>query len=1014
MKPDLLSFSPFRLDTTNQVLWQGLRSIALTPKAFVVLRYLMERQGRLVTKEELLNAAWPGIYVSDAALKVCIRRIRQALGDVQHPPQYIETVHWRGYRFIGDIELFEPNRNKEETGDWRLEASPPSPPVSDFKPLASNGTASFSPPVSGPQPLASSLVGREAEMVQLDGWLEKALQGERQIIFVTGEPGIGKTAIVETFLTRAATRGDVWTARGQCVAHYGTGEAYLPMLEALERLCRAPGHERLTALLNRHAPRWLAQMPELLGAGDRKRLRRELQGGTRERMLREMAEAVEALTDEMPLILVLEDLYWSDYATLDLLSFLAQRREPARLLIVGTYRPAEVTVGGHPLKTLKHELQAHGQCAELPLSLLTEDAVAAYVTTRFPELPVTAALTRLIHHRTDGNPLFMVSVVDYLVRQGFIVRQGQGWRLAGELNEIQIEVPSSIQQVIETQIDRLKPEEQRLLEVASVAGVEFSAAAAAAGLEAEIMDVEELCAGLARHGQFLRAQGVSEWPDGTVAARYEFIHALYQQVWYERVTAGRRMRLHQRIGERGERAYGNQVSEIAAELAVHFEYGRDHHRAVQYCQQAAKNAVRLCAYHEAITHLTKGLELLKTLPDFPERLQQEISLQISLGLSLVATKGYAFSEVEKSYTRALELCQHVEAAPQQYWALWGLQGFYYVRAELQQARTLGEQLFALAQRLEDEGLLGVAHFVLGATLFSLGELPAARDHLEQALALCNAQRHGRLRAICLAFTGRVLWTLGYPDQALQRNLEARALARELGHPLASVVTSCLAALLRIVRGEVPEAQQRAEETMKLSVERGFPHWEAQAMAIRGWALAQQGQEEEGIAQIHEGIRAYQETGAQLGRSMLLGLLAQTYRNMGRLEEGLTLAEEALALARATGQQAQEVWLSWLKGEFLLEYHSPKVKRTTADSRSSQGNCQTEAEAHFQHALDLARRQQAKSLELQVVIRLSRLWQQQGKKAQARQMLTEIYSWFTEGFDTVDLREARTLLEELRS
>lgn len=857
-------------------------------------------------------------------------------------------------------------------------------------------------------------MGREAEMAQLDGWLEKATQGERQIIFVTGEPGIGKTAVVEAFLARVATQGDVLTARGQCVAHYGTGEAYLPVLEALERLCRVPGHERLITLLNRHAPRWLAQMPELLSAGDRKRLRRELQDGTRERMLREMAEAVEAITDEMPLILVLEDLYWSDFATLDLLAFLAQRREPARLLIMGTYRPAEVTVGSHPLRTLKHELQAHGQCAELPLSLLTEDAVVAYVTARFPELPLPAALTSFIHRRTDGNPLFMVSVVDYLVRQGFIVRQGQGWQLEGDLNEIQIEVPKSIQQVIETQVDRLKPEEQRLLEVASVAGVEFSAAAVAAGLEAEVADVEELCAGLARHGQFLRAQGVSEWPDGTVAARYEFIHALYQQVWYERVTVGRRMRLHQRIGERGELAYGTQVSEIAAELAVHFEHGRDCRRAVHYRDQAAKNAVELCAYHEALAHLTKGLELLKTLPDTPERLQQEISLQISLGLSLVATKGYAFSEVEKIYARALELCQHMEAAPQQYWALWGLQGFYYVRAELQRAHALGEQLFELAQRLEDAGLLGVAHFVLGATLFSLGELLAAREHLEQALALCNAQRHGRLRAICLAFTGRVLWTLGYPDQAVQRNLEARALARELGHPLASVVTSCLAALLRIVRGEVTEAQERAEETMKLSVERGFPHWEAQAMAIRGWALAQQGREEEGIAQIREGINAYQETGAQLGRTMLLGLLAQAYRNTGRLEEGLAVAEEALALARATGQQAQEVWLSWLKGEFLLEAHAQGVKPKTSDSRPPQEDCQAEAEAHFQHALHLARRQRAKILELRVVTRLGRLWQQQGKKAKARQMLTEIYSWFTEGFDTVDLREARALLEELRN
>src|SRR5713101_8176573 len=234
---------PFRLDSANQTLWRGSQTIPLTPKAFTVLRYLMARPGQLVTKEELLNAAWPGIYVSDAALKVCIRRLRQALGDLSHPPQYIETMHWRGYRFIGKIALSEPSPN--------------------------------------PQPLVPTLVGREAELAQLHGWLEKALRGERQVVFVTGEAGIGKTTVVEAFLARAETQVNIWTARGRCVAHYGTGEAYLPVLEALERLCRTPGHERFAALLSRHAPMWMAQMPALLNPAERKRLRRELQGATR-------------------------------------------------------------------------------------------------------------------------------------------------------------------------------------------------------------------------------------------------------------------------------------------------------------------------------------------------------------------------------------------------------------------------------------------------------------------------------------------------------------------------------------------------------------------------------------------------------------------------------------------------------------------------------------------------------------------------------------------------------------
>ena len=1011
MKPESFpSPASFRLDSANQTLWRGSQAISLTPKAFTVLRYLMARPDQLVTKEELLNAAWPGIYVSDAALKVCIRRIRQALGDFAHPPQYIETMHWRGYRFIGKIAL-----------------SDPSLPAAGSQQSAVSGqqsaASSQQPGILGP-PLTTDhwqpttpLVGREAELVQLHGWLEKALRGERQVVLVSGEPGIGKTTVVEAFLSRAATRTNIWTARGQCVAHYGTGEAYLPVLEALERLCRTPGHERFASLLSRHAPTWLAQMPALLSPADRKRLRRELQGATRERMLREMAEAVEALTAETPLILVLEDLYWSDHATLDLIAFLARRREPARLLLIGTYRPREIIAGGHPLKVIKHELQVHGHCAELPLGLLTEEDVSAYLTARFTaamaeQLPLRE-LARVIHQRTDGNPLFMVNVVDYLVTQGLLVQRDARWQLEGDLEKIQIEVPASIQQMIETQIDRLSPEEQRVLEVASVAGAEFSAATVAAGSEAEVTEVEELCEGLARRAQFLRSRGVSEWPDGTVAARYEFTHSLYHQAWYERVTAGRRLRLHHRIGERGELAYGSRASEVAAELAIHFECGRDFSRAIQYRRQAAKNALQRCAYREANSHLTKGLELLKALPDTPERLQQEISLQISLGLSLVATKGYAAPEVERSYTRALELCRQVEATPQLVWALWGLQGFYFVRAELQTARALGEQLFELVQRLQDPGLLGVAHSVLGATLSTLGEPLLARTHLEQGIALGNFEKHARFRAICLSFSARVLWTLGYSDQARQRSQEALTLAHELAHPLTSVVTACIAALLHITRGEVHAAQERAEAAMALSVERGFIHWEAQAIALRGWALAQQGRGEESVAQIRQGLAAYQETGAQLARPLLLGLLAETYRNTGRPEEGLTVATEAFALAQHTGQRSQEVWLSRLRGELLLQSkdQGPRTK-VPKGPKSEVRSPESEAEECFLQALEIARRQQAKALELRTAMSLSRLWHQQGKKDDARRMLAEIYGWFTEGFDTPDLQEARALLEEL--
>jgi predicted ATPase len=439
----------------------------------------------------------------------------------------------------------------------------------------------------------------------------------------------------------------------------------LPVLEALGRLCRQPGQERLSGLLRQYAPTWLGQFPWLLNPAEREALQREVLGTTRERMLREMVEALEAITAETPLVLVLEDLHWSDRATLDLLASLAQRREAARLLLIGTYWLVEVIVRQHPLRGLKQELQLHGHCTELPLEGLTEADIAAYLAVRFPGSVLSPELAWVLLQRTEGNPLFIVTVVEYLVTQGVLVQGKGGWELTEGVETVERGVPESLRQMIERHIAQLSPEDQRVLEVASIVGIEFSAAAVAAGLTAEAQ-VEERCTELARRQYFLASRGRSEWPDGTVTARYSFLHALYPAVWHERLTEERRIQLHRRIGARLEVGYGTQAGEIAVELAVHFEAGREYRRAAQYLEQAAKRALGRCAYHEAIRHLTRGLALLKTLPDTPERAQQDLDLQIALGPALMATKGQAAPEVEQTYARARALCQQVGDTPQRF------------------------------------------------------------------------------------------------------------------------------------------------------------------------------------------------------------------------------------------------------------------------------------------------------------------------------------------------------------
>jgi predicted ATPase len=491
-------------------------------------------------------------------------------------------------------------------------------------------------------------------------------------------------------------------------------------------------------------------------------------------------------------------------------------------------------------------------------------------------------------------------------------------------------------------------------------------------------------------------------------------------VLYDRIPAGRQQRLHRQIGEREEAAYGKRVREIAAELAMHFEQGREYRKAVQYLQKAGENAIRRSANQEAINLLTGGLELLKTLPDTPERTQQELVLQIASGLPLMLTKGPAAAEVGRAYARARELCQQSGETLQLFPVLRGLWGFYLTRAELQTARELGNQLLTLAQNVQDSALLLQAHQALGQTLYPLGELVPARAHLEQSLAFCAPQK-GRsyansiipFRENGLSTAASVLWFLGYPDQALKRSHEALILAQELSYPPSLAMALIMAGWQHQFRREGQAAQGRAEAVIALSTEHGLTQWLALGTVQRGWALAMQGQGEEGIVQMRQGLAAVRATGAELFRPFHLALPVEAYGKAGRAEEGLSALAEALAVVDKTGERFYEAELYRLKGELTLQKFNVQRSRFKVENSSESGvrSPGSEAEECFLKAIEVARRQQAKSLELRAVTSLSRLWQQ-GKKKEAHEMLAEIYGWFTEGFDTKDLQEAKALLEEL--
>jgi DNA-binding winged helix-turn-helix (wHTH) protein/tetratricopeptide (TPR) repeat protein len=587
-------FPPFRLDETNQCLWRSGEvadeRILLTPKAFAVLEFLMERAGRLVTQDALLERVWPDIHIQPEVLKSHIAKIRRVLGDDSKRPRFIETVQRRGYRFIA--------------------------PISE-KLVESLRTATRS---------NSKFVGREDVLNELSEVLKRTLWNQRQIVFVTGESGIGKTALVNYFKGQAAADvPGIQIAFGQCIEGYGGKEAYYPMLEALGELCRSPGGNSIVQLLADQAPTWLAQLPTLTERQRREVLRRQLLGATRERMLREIGDLLETITSRTPLLLIFEDLHWVDNSTVDLISALARRHAPARLMLIGTYRPVDVIISGHPVNALKQDLVVHKLCDEIALEPLGENHVAAYLAADSSGTDLPSGLAGLVHRHSEGNPLFMVAALDHMIERGTISHENGKWKLKVPLEEMELDVPETLRQMIEVQVEQLTAQEQRCLEAASITVTAFTASVNALAANLDPEQFEELCEGISRRYRIVRPQGTRQFPDGTFAHMYEFAHALYREAFYRRQSPGRRAKLHLSIGERLEAMFADRLSDMVPRLARHFEDGRDWRRAVKYLRLVAETAGQRYAPEEATRILRHALDLCEKMPEI-ERAEDETEI----------------------------------------------------------------------------------------------------------------------------------------------------------------------------------------------------------------------------------------------------------------------------------------------------------------------------------------------------------------------------------------------------
>ncbi len=869
-------------------------------------------------------------------------------------------------------------------------------------------------------------VGREPERNELRTAFAQASTGHGSLLCVAGEPGIGKTTLVEDFLAELTAEGQCTIARGRCSERLAGTEAYLPLLEALENLLvRSPAFRRnelvardippeggTTNLMKQLAPTWYAQVVPLSGDSEESaRLLAEVKAASQERMKRELASFLTAVAQAQPLVIFFDDLHWADVSTIDLLNFLASKFATMRVLIVVTYRPSDMLLAKHPFLQIRPDLQARGLCRELLLEFLTEAEIAEYLALEFPDNRFPPEFPQLIHAKTEGSPLFMADLVRYLRDRNVIAQTSGAWALEQTLPDIERELPESVRGMIERKIAQLSEDDRKLLTAASVQGYEFDSAIVAQVLNLEADEIEERLEKLERVFAFVKLMSEAEFPNGALTLKYRFVHVLYQNALYASLRATRKATLSRDVALALEACYGARSANVANELALLWEAARDYARASDSFLQAAHHATQGNTHQEAVQLARRGLEALRKLPETPERNQRELGLQLTLGFSLQDVQSWVAPEAGTAFNRAQQLCEQMGGDPRLLAALGGVEIYHLLRAEYETAQGLCEQMRQLAEQTQESVPLVVASVLGGVIHYFRGAVLAARQQFEYALALDRREYHEAYLAISNENLGtkarrdhsQCLWHLGYADQALALVHEAVTLAEQAAHPFSLSGAYLAAGLSYLLLRDWPSSQRQNEKVFALAEQYVLGDVLNYAKTNHAMALAYQEPTEAAIERAKQALASLRANGVTMAITQSLVMLGEVFGKAGRYAEGLETIAEALALVEHTGERFWEAELWRIKGELLLQ---------AAASNSQASRAQAEAEGCYHQALEIARRQSAKAWELRAATSLARLWQQQGKTAEARQMLAEIYGWFTEGFDTADLKQAKELLDEL--
>jgi DNA-binding winged helix-turn-helix (wHTH) protein/tetratricopeptide (TPR) repeat protein len=904
-------FAHFELHEANASLMREGKPVTVAPTPFAVLCALVRQPGVLLTKQVLLDQVWGHQFVSESVLKTVISELRTLLEDDARQPRFIETVSRRGYRFIAPTV---------EVAARRWEAAPAS-----TSPAASPG-----------------FIGRQPALARLGSAWDRASAGKRTVAWVTGEPGIGKTTLIEHFV---AGLGDIACIRGQCVEQYSGGEPFLPVLEALAELCRRDS--AAAQLLRAVAPSWLLQLPWLSTPEERDALRRELAGTTPDRPLREMGELLDRYTERRPLLLVTEDLHWSDGATIQLIDYLARRRGSARLMWLASFRLAEVVALDHPLNRLRRELRLHGLCDEIVLDLFSEQEVAEYVAQRALPVARNEAFVRALHARTDGLPLFVASAMSEIA-----ARAAQGGASDAAEHVASMPVPDSLAALIDHYVAQLGDEQRTFLEAAAVCGVEFRVGIVAEVLNRDPLWAGQFCAALERERLWLAAARAHDKLDPQdLPDAHAFRHALFRQGLYERTPPATVAQLHGRVGAALERERARGATVAPAELAMHFERAREPMAALRYYTEGAETALANFNAVECMRIAERASQLLDRAPDRRQHVAAEFGLQTLRGLAATRALGVG-QEARDAFQRAYALFDEVPEHPMRGRLLHGFGFMLSLRAEYAEALAVADRASAVGSTTGDPVLSSAAFMLHGQVDQMQGRSRGARQWLERSLALAEPLDVGPgeylvdPQVAVLSSLAITLVHLGHIEQARACVERATVRGRERGWPMAQLTALWRAALLEVRLGNAQGVAALSDAMEALMDEFALGHGRIACRWFRGWADARLGRPREGHRQIREAYEENIQLGMLAGSSEILGYAAEALALAGDWEAARQELQEAL---RVADLHAERVYLPQL---YLLE---GIIARGLGDAPA--------ASASLRRSLEEARAQEAPWLEL---------------------------------------------------